>query len=218
MDGSIANFLVKRLATACIASFFVAVPVVAHATSIEAADTVIVDAVEWAQPDLFADLNWTEIDAVCSGGTCGAGTLNGYDMGGWVWATLEEMNQLFNSYIGSNVMGPGPDIHFGIDTSASEAFFNDGWRSNVLYFSPYVIGLVADNATVAPNVTSRPCGFFGCSDVSRFSTEGATRGLLGADFPGAGWFYRSSVEIPIGSSMLLLLTALGALRFLNARN
>jgi hypothetical protein len=189
---------------------------VAQATPIEAADTVIVGAAEWAQPDLFADLSWTDIDAVCSGGTCNAGTLNGYDMGGWLWATLEDTNRLFNSYIGSDVMGPGPDIHFGVDTSASEAFFDDGWRTNVVFFSPNIIGLVADNADVAPNVTSRPCGF-ACSDVSRFSTEGALKGLLGNGFPGGGWFYRSSVEIPISSSLLLLLTALGMLRFLNGK-
>ena len=54
-------------------------------------DTVTVGDKEWAQVDLFYNLSWSEIDGVCSGGTCGSGTLNGYDMTGWTWATTSDV-------------------------------------------------------------------------------------------------------------------------------
>jgi hypothetical protein len=83
---------------------------------------------EWLQPDLFLNLSWNDINAVCPEGEC-SGTLNGYDMTGWTWASVEDMNALFNFYIGSDVLGPGPDSYFdSYQTAWAPAFFSDGWR------------------------------------------------------------------------------------------
>ncbi len=77
-------------------------------------------------------LTWDEISAVCplsNGGICtgklavtyaeGDEQLNEfnyvieYDMNGWTWASVEDMNTLFNVYAnGSCVLGPGPDVCF----------------------------------------------------------------------------------------------------------
>jgi hypothetical protein len=92
-------------------------------------DTVTVEGKEWYQPDLFTELSWNEINAVCPEGKC-VGMLNDYDMTGWTWATIKDMNDLFNYYIGSNVLGPGPDRVLLGDSEAVTAFYNDGWRSS----------------------------------------------------------------------------------------
>ena len=62
---------------------------------------------EWAQPVLFIEVTRAEIDAACPDGVC-SGSLNGYDMNGWTWATADDVNALFNHYIGSGQLGPGP--------------------------------------------------------------------------------------------------------------
>jgi hypothetical protein len=71
-------------------------------------DIVIVDGRDWAQVDLFTYLTWNGINAVCPGGVC-TGELNGYDVTGWAWATVADVNDLFNTYLGEGVMGGWPD-------------------------------------------------------------------------------------------------------------
>lgn len=70
--------------------------------------TVIVNGNEWAQPIEFLALKRSEIAAVCPAGVC-SGSLNGFDMNGWTWASSDDVNALFNHYIGSDELGPGPD-------------------------------------------------------------------------------------------------------------
>jgi hypothetical protein len=96
-------------------------------------DTVTVDGREWAQVDLFTNLSWYQISAVCPSGIC-VGVLNGHDMTGWIWASVDDINVLFNHYIGSDEMGPGPDVFFYKSSVSpwTTAFFNDGWRPTLL--------------------------------------------------------------------------------------
>lgn len=90
-------------------------------------DTVTVDGKEWAQVNIFENLvTWNDINEVCSSGPCD-GILAGYDMSDWHWASVDEMNQLFNFYIGSNELGPGPDTYFELGSTWGPAFFSDGW-------------------------------------------------------------------------------------------
>ena len=90
-----------------------------------------VEGKQWYQPDLFSNLSWDDINEVCPKGAC-SGKLKGQDVTGWKWATIDDMNALFNHYIGANVLGPGPDrilLDWG-DSEAVTAFYNDGWRSS----------------------------------------------------------------------------------------
>jgi hypothetical protein len=92
-------------------------------------DILKVDGKEWYQPYLFLNLPWNDIRAVCPPpeGIC-AGTLNGYDMTGWTWASLDDVTALFNHYIGSDEFGPGEDF-YGIESDlVVDAIFSDGWR------------------------------------------------------------------------------------------
>ena len=93
-------------------------------------DTIIVDGNEWAQIDLFKDLTWDEINSVCPEGKCrDSGLLNFYDMTGWTWASVDEVNALLNQYMGSEELGPGPESFSEINSKWAPAFFNDGWRA-----------------------------------------------------------------------------------------
>lgn len=107
-------------------------------TPVAITDTLYVNGTEWAQADLFIDLSWHEINAVCPAGVCTAGaTLNGYDMTGWRWATADEVNALFNFYLGSNLLGPGPDYIFLKDAPWGPAMLDDGWRESYSATAPY---------------------------------------------------------------------------------
>ncbi len=62
----------------------------AAANALPITDTFSAGGNLWAQPKLFTSLSWNSMDAVCpagSAGVCGVGTLNGYDMNGWTWAS-----------------------------------------------------------------------------------------------------------------------------------
>jgi cell wall-associated NlpC family hydrolase len=88
-------------------------------------DTVTVNSKEWAQPDLFTGLSWNGINAVCPApsGVCN-GTLKGYDVTGWTWASREEVQSLFNYFIGSDVLGPSTCCHQEVDSSWAPQFFS----------------------------------------------------------------------------------------------
>lgn len=96
-------------------------------TPITGADIVLADSKEWAQADLFKNLSWNQINAVCPGGACGNGELNGHSMSGWTWASVDDVDALFNFY------GVSPPlVGFG-DVSEpnslwAPAFFSGGWR------------------------------------------------------------------------------------------
>jgi hypothetical protein len=100
--------------------------------------TVEVDGQEWLQPAAFTGLSWNQIDAVCPSetGVC-EGVLKGYNLSGWTWASVDDLNALFNHYIGSNQMGPGPDFFMaGTDSTWGTAFFDDGWQVTGRGFFP----------------------------------------------------------------------------------
>ena len=50
----------------------------------------------WAPAYLFENLAWSDIDAACPGPThaC-AGTLNGNDVNGWIWASEDQVGTLY---------------------------------------------------------------------------------------------------------------------------
>lgn len=117
-------------------------------------DIITVNGNEWLQPAYFIDVTRKEINAVCPEGIC-AGKLNGYDMTGWTWASVEDVNALFNYYIAdqpfdycgrdvSKVFGPGPDSCHAYDycptpgyslcgqgphPTWATAFYGDGWKA-----------------------------------------------------------------------------------------
>ena len=92
--------------------------------------TVVVDGKEWYQPIFFTNLTWDEVNATCQAGVCN-GTLNGHDLNGWTWASSEDMDDLFNHYIGGDVFGGGNTVQREVDSSWAPAFFASGWRWHI---------------------------------------------------------------------------------------
>jgi hypothetical protein len=79
--------------------------------------TVSVDGKEWTQTPFPA--SWDQINAVCPppAGVCGSGArLNGYDMSGWTWASIEDVDALFNAY-GNVASAIQEDFGYGKDKS-----------------------------------------------------------------------------------------------------
>lgn len=101
------NKILKALALVASLSF-AAAPV--SATLIT--DTVTVGDYEWAQVDLFAGIMWNEVNTVCPSGVCGVGTLNNYEIDGWLWANA--------AHVKSNVLDP---LYTYDDTNLQ----NTGW-------------------------------------------------------------------------------------------
>jgi len=98
-------------------------------------DTVTVNGRVWAQVDLFTNLSWRQINDVCPAGICKkGGILNGYDMGGWTWASIDDFNAMFNTYLFNaylstrNALGPGFDRIDQISSFWAPSFFASGWR------------------------------------------------------------------------------------------
>lgn len=91
-------------------------------------DTVRVDDKEWLQPDLFSNLSWKEINAACPAGVC-AGKLNGYDMTGWTWASINDFNKLISYYLGTDVGSHPYTSEISETPEWAYAFLKDGWRT-----------------------------------------------------------------------------------------
>jgi hypothetical protein len=162
-------------------------------------DTISIDGGEWAQVDLFTNLSWDEINAVCPAGVCGdSATLNGYDMAGWTWASIEDIEELFNYYIGSDALGSNTGYYSdgGWDTWWANAFRNDGWRGSML--EPQVMnvtqGLLRDKYNAQNGYRARLIDvlfddqeFFSGDSIftSETSETNYSSSYLG------GWFYRT---------------------------
>jgi hypothetical protein len=164
-------------------------PVFAHGVPepIHAKDTVTVNGRTWAQPDLFIKATSTEeIEAVCPRGVC-EGDLRGYDLTGWTWASVEDVNALFNYYIGSDALGPGPSTYSEPEGSPwVDAFFADGWRLTFqpIWYTYAVVGHYYDGEAG-----------IGRDSASFALVDYASTAIASGDVPisvvGGGWFYRA---------------------------
>jgi hypothetical protein len=78
-------------------------------TSTAHALPVIIDGKEWLQPLDLPRLSWNDISGTCDAiaGAC-AGSLDGTDVTGYTWASVDEVDALFNAIVGSQVLGPPP--------------------------------------------------------------------------------------------------------------
>lgn len=151
-------------------------------------DTVIVNGKEWAQLSIFNYPSWNAINAVCPGGICTSGGMLGqYDMTGWTWASSDDLNALFNYYIGSPELGPGPDEHSSIDDFAL-IFFSDGWNATQEALAdPFISGFMQDSSTLK-------------AELGYFESLGLSTAFTNVDIlnpflsPRSGWFYRLPLD------------------------
>jgi hypothetical protein len=128
---------------------------------------VMADGKEWAQPVLFRNLSWNQINAVCFGGPCVAGgILNGHDMTGWTWASATELLTLFEFY---GFKAPSPELAAEWNLASGQLITENG------------------NAALWPAPGWLPT-FIGCPFECVYSYEGYTRDSfnVGGDAPLSG--------------------------------
>ena len=114
---------------------------------------------------------------------------------GWTWASLDDVNALFNHYIGRDELGPGPDFYGDdFDSEWATAFFNDGWRGMALGESEFVrddasgwVRTLADESSAyLPGIADDVNGPGISGDiVSTLSSDSIDEQKSGA------WFYRT---------------------------
>jgi hypothetical protein len=189
----------------------------AWAIPITGANIVTVGANEWAQPDLFTNLSWNAINAVCPtpSGSSTTGTLNGWDMQGWTWASVQEVDDLFNIYLAAaGVTEPnqltGPDIFIQTKSTWAPLFsgpdgfrptYADDFKSIVFGFSNETAG--RDTVAYSPYIRD----FYGIGgDVTpdeavtrHVNLKRPTNAIIGA------WLYRTPpTDVPSPGTVLLL--------------
>jgi hypothetical protein len=135
-------------------------------------DYVIVNGKAWYQPDLFTNLSWNDIAAVCppslpANGACNtAGTLNGHDMTGFHWAYLADVAAFFSSNYGFPLMQvSSPDT---LNNLGCNANWIAVWRPTGTITTdniPHLAGLVRDTITRPLNFPlARWIEFIPCAD------------------------------------------------------
>jgi len=192
----------------------------AAAVPITDADIVTVNGTQWAQVDLFIELRWSDINAVCPAGICGNGTLNGHDMLGWTWASIADLNALFNAYLsaagitGTDLLDPlQPDRLFDLNaTTWAPAFFADGWRNidcdcRLLETTGWTSerNSTGQFANVGDVTLGVPVGSFdNVSTDARFGAVRFSSNRIGA------WFHRPAAHVPEPGTLLLLIVGLAS--------
>jgi hypothetical protein len=190
------------------------------AVLIPGSDIISVDGTKWAQVDLFRSLSWNDINTVCPSGVCGDGTLNGYDMAGWAWASVDDLNALFNVYLsaagvsGANLLGPGPDYlqPFAV-TAWAPAFFADGWRGTTVSSSEIrTLGMTSTPAaTLERAYTANMSDYLSIRNDYASTINVAPRSSRQSDR--GGWFYQisESASVPTPATLCLFGLALAGL-------
>ncbi len=178
------------LAEAIIASdkSYYMMPIFQLAAAVPITQTITLNGVEWAQPVLFTNLTWDEINAVCPGGVC-SGELNGFVMDGWTFATLNDVFPVFNHYIGTTALSLS-QLTAAAGLGTLDAMWEAGWQQTTFTPNDSINGRVRDVS--------------GSEHYAMFAQEEVSIPLLGIvdlfiaietdDAPGlsgtGAWFYR----------------------------
>lgn len=182
-------------------------------------DVVTVDDKDWAKPVDFKSATWADVDAVCprlSEGVC-SGTLNGFDMNGWTWASVTDVRSMLEAkYIQASEW---ENSNLGVDTLFSPSIINDfGATNEYLGLVDYIEGWSRD-IRVSNNYSNGYSLWVSAQDCK--TTD---RDVCRADFVGdyaapkfvdenkiGGWFYRDATSVPEPSSLAIFSLAIAGL-------
>lgn len=177
-------------------------------------DTIVAkDGREWAQVDLFVNTSWQAMNQQCRAGACAMDSmLNGYALDGWTWASIQDVQDLFNAYTGLSSVAPthyyeinstwGPELLSTFRATSGTpgiAQWVIGWSSSSLSTLVGRIGVVFD-----ANPTAGPV------PQDQMSTEIAydrhrVRSSIG------GWFWREPQSVATPTTNALFVIALTSL-------
>lgn len=202
--------------------------------SANAAPIVTVEGRDWLQPLDFVTLSWVDINSKCDAttGTC-TGILGTTDVTGYTWASVDDVNTLFNFIVGNSAMGPGPDYAFYeyqtilplftaagfLTTSVSSQHKQLTGFTRTIENFPYVN---PDEAFIGR--VSSDCNFScvdGMQTPDRDGTDTTSTLSLDETFGVGGWFFRDDRQPPtqVHAPTTLALLSLGfaALGFVSRR-
>lgn len=161
-------------------------------------DVITINGREWMQPDLFVNLSWVAINAVCPGGACiDGGVLAGKDMTGWTWASRDTMLEFFNSF------GISPPLEIGVVHGAAEknsawapSFFSWGFRPIIPVSSTpdVILGWVSDSSSYSYPPTSAyrdEAHIADREDPDMFDAAGFSPMCCSTNPEVGAWFYRA---------------------------
>jgi PEP-CTERM motif len=193
---------------------------------------VQVEGREWFQPIDFAGLGWSEIDSVCpasSDGVC-SGLLNGNDVSGWTWASVDDVIVLFNYFLGQFIPSdPTPEL-----TGSTDRIWLGGeaYAMQLAQFFNYFTPTEADlswgsyGGAVAGrtrdlwggSAISNPTGYWRASSCEStntcrsYVTPALRAGLQGGYSGWGAWLYRpADAVVPVPATLPMLLLALAVL-------
>lgn len=174
-------------------------------------DVVTVDNKDWAKPADFLSSTWAEVDTVCprlSDGIC-SGTLNGFDMNGWTWASVTDVRSMFEGqYIQPTEwenFSLGADIEFVQniigDFGATRHYLDvlevlDGWSRDLRVADNY-----SNNYSIWVSVLDcKRTDLDGC-DLDAVYDYAAPKTV--DDNQVGAWFYRDAISVPEPSSLAI---------------
>jgi len=155
--------------------------------------SVTVDGKEWLQPVDFVGISWNDINDVCdaaAGGLC-TGSLGGNDLSGWTWASVNDMNALFNYYIGTSELS-GPDEHSIYSPTLAAQILSDFDAT----YSDSNRDIIRGWTTTTNEGSSKDHAYWGQISARKFDgllefeTDPISFKAVGGTFTG-GWFYRT---------------------------
>ena len=158
----------------------------------------IINGVEWYQPADITGYSWNEFNTVCPTGVC-TGSINSNDLTGWMWASADDVNALFNYYIGSDELSGGPDFYNEFNSTWAPLFFSDFVPTLTAPFGQQTIGWISTEY----DSDSGHAGRLGSQGDFDFAE---TAFFLDKDFvdpPVGAWLYRSA-EVPTPTTFSLL--------------
>jgi len=92
-------------------------------------DTVTFNGNVWAQADLFLNTSRDQVNAVCpSPERLCNGFLNGYDVNGWMWASIEDVSGLLSALGHPGLSYPPEGVYGEPSSDWAPAFFDLGFR------------------------------------------------------------------------------------------
>lgn len=183
---------------AWIAGFVVAVSQAVAAGPIN--DSVIVGSQEWAQVNLFTNVSWNTLNTQCPGGVCSlTSAVNGYDLDGWTWASIDDVQALFNTFTGQAASAPSE--YTQIDSNWGPIFTSVFTPTSTELGSTFVFGLtstyISFGDVALALVNDSPAG------LDTASTEYITQQENAYVTLGA-WFVRAApIEVPVPATLAL---------------
>ena len=187
---------------------------------------VTIDGQHWAQPDDFTLLTWNDINAVCPGGVCSGSLISGsttFEMDGWTFASVNDVNALFNVFIGDSASVPtgfplvGPSFLSEIDSTWAPQFLTMFNPTRVNNDSRSVAGWTTTFRADPAGDSYRLGAIVNAPDLSSDIANTAASAFPTASTSGIGaWFFRTDpTTVPIPGTLILI--ALGLVGLYSAR-